>query len=102
MGIGHDFSGSQMPFSQAHCSIQQIPTEKDANMALTHQDFKLTDEQIEAVNQHIEARSRRYAAEDDLPESPTVSVRFDFWVLGRDVTVYFDGEVDGHPIEASF
>ena len=70
-------------------------------MALTHQDFKLTDEQLEAINHHIEARSRRYAAEDDLPESPTVSVRFDFWVLGRDVTVYFDSEVDGHSIDAS-
>lgn len=53
--------------------------------------LQLTDEQLEAINHHIEARSRRYAAEDDLPESPTVSVRFDFWVLGRDVTVYFEG-----------
>lgn len=47
-------------------------------MALTRQQFQLTDAQMKAINRHIEARSRAGAAEGDSPEDPTISVHFDF------------------------
>lgn len=64
-------------------------------MAFEHSDFKLTDAQLEKINDHIAEQGALYAAAGEDPPS-SVSVTFE-WVpgLGRSVTVYFDGAVDG-------
>ncbi|NMG31764.1 hypothetical protein [Aromatoleum evansii] len=71
-------------------------------MALQHSDFKLTDEQLLRLNQYIADAAARHAhANEDAPSE--VSVTFT-WMpgLGRSITAYFDGNVNGAEIEPLF
>ena len=64
-------------------------------MALTHQDFLLTDSELDAINRHFAQRVKEYAQAGEDPASG-VKVEFE-WVpgLGRFVTANFDSAVNG-------
>ncbi len=68
-------------------------------MALTHQDFELTDEQLAAINRYFEAKSQAVAQSGDHILCPTLHVRFSFaTVFGRSVHISYDSEVGDHEI----
>jgi len=69
-------------------------------MALNRSDFELSQDQINAINQHFAKKASAYRSEgEDAPSS--IKVVFE-WVPieGRFVTAYFDGEISGCEIEA--
>lgn len=67
-------------------------------MALTQNDFLLTDENVKRINLYFSAMAESHAeAGEDAPQ--IVSVSFDFMpVFGRTVTAYFDGATNGRLI----
>lgn len=68
-------------------------------MALNQTDFLLTQDQIDLINQHFIKRSAQHAsAGEDAACGAKVEIE---WVpgLGRFVTAYFNGEVEGLEIE---
>ncbi len=68
-------------------------------MALTQNDFYLTPHQIDMINQYFSEMGK---LNFQAGEGPPGSIRIEFeWVppLGRFVTAYFDGTVDGFAIE---
>lgn len=70
-------------------------------MALTQNDFYLTPQQIDMINRYFSEMGK---ANFQTGENPPGSIRIEFeWVppLGRFVTAYFDGVVDGLEIESS-
>lgn len=68
-------------------------------MAINHKDFLLTQDQIDVINQHFAKKAEQYAQAGEGPASGA-KVEFE-WVpgIGRFVTAYFDGEVNGLEIE---
>lgn len=64
-------------------------------MALTHEDFVLSDAELDAINRHFAKQAASYAQAGEDPASG-VKVEFE-WVpaLGRFVTANFDSEVNG-------
>lgn len=68
-------------------------------MPFQHRDFNLSDAQMASLNQYIDARARQYVDTGEDPPSG-IEIRF-VWTpgLGRSVTVYFDGAMDGYPLE---
>jgi len=67
-------------------------------MALTQNDFLLTDEELNKINRYFSAMAESHAeAGEDAPQ--IVSVSFDFMpVFGRTVTAHFDGALNGRLI----
>lgn len=71
-------------------------------MALTQNDFLLTDEELKEINCYFSGMAESHAqAGEDAQQS--VSVTFDFMpAFGRTVTARFDGEPNGQPISDEF
>lgn len=70
-------------------------------MGLTRNDFYLTDDQIAMINKYFSEMGRiQFQAGEDPPGS--IKIEFE-WVppLGRFVTAYFGGVVDGFAIESN-
>lgn len=67
-------------------------------MGLKTTDFFLTDAELEEVNSYLRAQATAHSrAGEDPPDS--VRVVFEFSpVFGREVSVYFDGAVNGYCI----
>ena len=72
-------------------------------MALSNQDFRLSDEQLAAINRYFEAKSQAVAESGDHILCPTLNKRFSFApVFGRSVSVSFDGELSSHEISCDW
>jgi hypothetical protein len=71
-------------------------------MALTQNNFLLTDEELNEINRYFSAIAESHAqAGEDAQQ--IVSVTFDFMpAFGRTVTACFDGELNGRPISDEF
>ena len=70
-------------------------------MALTPASFALTAEQLQAINDYVQAQAQAYAQAGEDLEFPEVSVCFSFTaVLGRSVSVRFDGAPTAHEISS--
>jgi hypothetical protein len=69
-------------------------------MGLNHSDINLSDEQLEQLNSHLSKVNFKSAIEGEDPPG-SIKVVFE-WVpgLGRSVTVYFDGEINGCEVES--
>lgn len=70
-------------------------------MALEHQDLLLTDEQLARINDYAAERGAAYARAGEGP--PMGGLRLEIsWTpgLGRSISAYFDGAVNGCIIEA--
>jgi hypothetical protein len=72
-------------------------------MALTHSDFSLTDEQLARINSYCARSAAAYAEAGEGPAMGGLKLEF-FWApgLGRSIIAYYDGAVEGCPIESSF
>lgn len=72
-------------------------------MALTNQDFKLSDEQLEAITRYFEAKAQQVAQAGDHIFCPTLNVRFSFApVFGRSVHISYDSEITEKEIECQW
>ncbi len=72
-------------------------------MALTHQDFKLSDEQLQDINRYFEAKAQVLAHSGDHILCPTLNVDFSFApVFGRSVRISYDSETRAHEIECQW
>lgn len=69
-------------------------------MGLTDKSFQLSNEQIEAINQHFAHRRATYLLANEDIGMLSVKVEFE-WVpgFGRFVTAHYDGEIHGYEIE---
>ena len=68
-------------------------------MGLKHTDFTLSDEQLARINKYFQEQAQAYV---DAGEDSAGSVHVTFvWMpgLGRSVTAYFDGDIEGCEIE---
>jgi hypothetical protein len=72
-------------------------------MALMHSDFHLTDEQLAKINSYCARSGAAYADEGEGPAMGGLTVEIT-WTpgLGRSVTAFYDGAVEGCPIESLF
>jgi hypothetical protein len=72
-------------------------------MALMHSDFRLTDEQLARINSYSARSGAAYAEEGEGPAISGLKVEFT-WTpgFGRSVTAFYDGAVEGCPIESIF
>jgi len=72
-------------------------------MALMHDDFSLTDEQLARINSYSARTGAAYAKEGEGPAMGGLKVEFT-WTpgLGRSITACYDGAVEGCPIESCF
>ena len=69
-------------------------------MGLKQEDFGLSDEQLQEINQYFEMRSRQIAESGDHILCPTLNVRFSFApVFGRSVHISYDSEITDKEIE---
>lgn len=72
-------------------------------MALTHQDFKLSNEQLQDINRYFEVKAQVLAQSGDHILCPTLNVHFSFApVFGRSVRISYDGETRAHEIECQW
>lgn len=72
-------------------------------MALSHQDFRLSDEQLAAINRYFEAKAQAVARSGDHILCPTLNVKFSFApVFGRTVNISYDSETTPHEIECQW
>jgi hypothetical protein len=72
-------------------------------MALTQEDFGLSDEQLQEINQYFEMRARQVAESGDHIYCPTLNVRFSFTpVFGRSVHIAYDSEITDRQIECQW
>ncbi|MFZ4534919.1 hypothetical protein [Propionivibrio sp.] len=71
-------------------------------MGLEHSDFILIDEQLAKINKYTAEQGAAYAKAGEGPPMGGVMLQFE-WVpgLGRSITAYFDGSVEGCPIESA-
>ena len=69
-------------------------------MALEHQDFQLTDEQLTKINEYTAGEGGAYAKEGEGPAMGGLKLEI-IWTpgLGRSITAYFDGSQMGCIIE---
>ena len=73
-------------------------THMEAFVALTQNDFLLTDEELNKINSYFSAMAQSHVAAGE-DASQSVSVTFDFMsVFGRTVTAHFDGAFNGQLI----
>lgn len=69
-------------------------------MGLRQEDFALTEEQLDSINAHVQARRQAYASQAEVSELPEISVRFVFLpVYGRFLYLHFDGEKNEKTVE---
>lgn len=69
-------------------------------MALTQQDFQLSDEQLKAINRYFEAKAQAVAQAGDHILCPTLNVHFSFApVFGLSVHISYDSESTSHEVE---
>jgi hypothetical protein len=66
-------------------------------MTIIQNDFTLTSQELAKVNLYFETKARAYAEEGEDPQQ-SVKVIFEFSILGRTVTAYFDGSLSGQII----
>lgn len=72
-------------------------------MALIHQDFQLSDKQLNAINRYFEAKAESVAQAGDHILCPTLNIHFSFApVIGRSVLISYDGETTSHEIECQW
>lgn len=72
-------------------------------MALTQQDFLLSDKQLAEINRYFEARASSVAKSGDHILCPTLNVHFSFApVFGRGVHISYDSETDSQEIECQW
>lgn len=72
-------------------------------MALTQQDFQLSDEQLKAFNRYFEDKAQAVAQAGDHILCPTLNIHFSFApVFGRSVHISYDGETTSHEIECQW
>ena len=72
-------------------------------MALAHQDFQLSDEQLAAINRYFEAKAQALVNSGDHLLCPTLNVSFSFApVFGRSVKISYDGETTSHEIQCEW
>lgn len=72
-------------------------------MPLTHQDFQLSDKQLEEINRYFEARVQKVAQAGDHILCPTLNVHFSFApVFGRSVHISYDSETTPQEIECQW
>lgn len=72
-------------------------------MALTQQDFQLSDEQLKAINRYFEAKAQAVALAGDHILCPTLNVHFSFApVFGRSVHISYDSESTSHEVECQW
>lgn len=72
-------------------------------MALSHQDFRLSDEQLAAINRYFEAKAQAVARSGDHILCPTLNVQFSFApVFGRTVNISYDSETTPQEIECQW
>lgn len=69
-------------------------------MALEHQDFILTDEQLARINEYVAERGAAYAKAGEGPAMGGLRLEV-FWTpgLGRSISAYYDGAEVGCIIE---
>lgn len=68
-------------------------------MSISNTDFTLTTEQLQTLNEYISRLAARHAGSDE-PNASTLTVKFEWMAgLGRSVTAFLDGHVDGCVIE---
>jgi hypothetical protein len=66
-------------------------------MTIIQNDFTLTSQELAAINQFFEQKAIAHAGEGEDPQQ-SVKVVFEFSVLGRTVTAYFDGSLSSQII----
>lgn len=72
-------------------------------MALTQQDFQLSDEHLKAINRYFEAKAQAVAQAGDHILCPTLNVHFSFApVFGRSVHISYDSESTSHEVECQW
>ncbi len=69
-------------------------------MALEHEDFQLTDEQLTKINEYSARIGAAYAKEGEGPAMGGLKLEI-IWTpgLGRSITAYYDGSQEGCIIE---
>ena len=72
-------------------------------MALTQQDFQLSDEQLKAINRYFEAKAQAVTQAGDHILCPMLNVHISFApVFGRSVHISYDSESTSHEVECQW
>jgi len=72
-------------------------------MALTQQDFQLSDEHLKAINRYFETKAQAVTQAGDHILCPTLNVHFSFApVFGRSVHISYDSESTSHEVECQW
>jgi hypothetical protein len=73
----------------------------EAEPGLTQSDFSLTADELAALTRYVADQARRHAEAGEDPPSG-LRVVFDFCSVGRLVTAYFDGAVEGFEVSSDW